>query len=160
MAAQPLSHHGLQSILAFLPLMNGLPIDIVGVIDGTFTISMSFRVSILKYICTLICLQVNKAQILRQAHAYSIGPLKIDLQFQKAFVAATKQFFSQRRGQINIILVNCFVLTRITDCISLHKICQVLQPGHVASRPAPTLQTSGSTKMWKYEMNLLYILKC
>ena len=36
-------------------------IDIVGVIDGTFTISMSFRVSILKYICTLICLQVNKA---------------------------------------------------------------------------------------------------
>ena len=29
-----------------------IPIDIVGVIDGTFTISMSFRVSILKYICT------------------------------------------------------------------------------------------------------------
>ena len=41
----------------FIPLC----IDIVGVIDGTFTISMSFRVSILKYICTLICLQVNKA---------------------------------------------------------------------------------------------------
>ena len=122
-------------------------IDIVGVIDGTFTISMSFRVSILKYICTLICLQVNKAQILRQAYAYSIGPLKIDLQFQKAFVAATKQFFSQRRGQINIILVNCFVLTRITHCVSLHKICQVMQLGHVTSGHTPSRQTSGGVFM-------------
>ena len=111
----------------FIPLC----IDIVGVIDGTFTISMSFRVSILKYICTLICLQVNKAQILRQAHAYSIRPLKIDLQFQNAFVWGDKAVFSQRRGQINIIVVNYVRIRSFCfTCINLpfHCSCRILAP--------------------------------
>ena len=78
----------------------------------------------------------------------------------ESFRSGDKAVFSQRRGQINIILVNCFVLTRITDYISLHKICHVLQLGHVTSAATLPLQTSGSINMWKYDIYLLYILKC